>query len=166
MSGMGEHCFVGVLYELPSNYAHIMNVALDVPGPVSDAFGLRGYVPVVGLADGVELIATLVPVGGGRHRLFLNSATRQAIGKGAGDSVEIRIRLDPSDRTPETPRDLHEALIEEGAAAAWEALSPSRRKELLVWLADTKREQTRAGRIGRIVQTAIEKGTPRLERGR
>ena len=52
MSEPGEHCFVGVLYKLPSNYAHIMNVALDVPVAVSEAFGLRGHVPVVGTADG------------------------------------------------------------------------------------------------------------------
>ena len=159
----GEHRFVGVLYELPSNYAHIMNVALDVPIEVSDAFGLRGHVPVVGTADGAELTATLVPIGGGRHRLFLNAAVRGAIGKGVGDSVEIRIRLDRSDRTPETPADLREALAGEDALAAWEALAPSRRKELLVWLADAKRDQTRAARISRIVQTAAEEGTPRLE---
>ena len=154
---------MGVLHELPSNYLHIMNVALDVPAVVSDAFGLRGHVPVVGTVDGVELIATLVPVGGGRHRLFLNSAIRRAVGKGAGDQVEIRIRLDRSDRTPDTPPDLREALAEDGASAAWEALAPSRRKELLVWLADAKRDQTRAARIGRIVRTAVEEGTPRLE---
>ena len=158
--------FIGVLYELASNYAHIMNVALDVPSAVSEAFGVRGYVPVVGTVDGAELTATLVPVGGERHRLFLNSAVRSTIGKGAGDSVEIRIRLDRRDRTPETPTELQEALADECATAAWEALTPSRRKELLVWLADAKREQTRAGRIGRIVQTAIERGTPRLEGGR
>jgi len=163
VSELGEHRFVGVLYELPSNYAHIMNVALDVPASVSEAFGLRGHVPVVGTADGAELTATLVPVGGGRHRLFLNSAVRGAIGKGAGDPVEIRIRLDRSDRTPETPSDLQEALAGDGASAAWEALTPSRRKECLVWLADAKRGQTRAARIGRIVQTALTEGTPRLE---
>ncbi len=162
MPGWDEHRFVGVLYELPSNYAHIMNVALDVPAAVSEAFGLRGHVPVVGTADGAELTATLVPVGGGRHRLFLNGAVRGAVGKGAGDLVEIRIRLDRSDRTPETPAYLREALAKDGASEAWEALAPSRRKELLVWLADAKREQTRAARIGRIVQTAIEEGTPRL----
>ena len=160
---MDEHRFVGALYELASNYAHIMNVAVDVPAAVSEAVGVRGHVPVVGTADGVELTATFVPVGGGRHRLFLNSAIRQAIGKGVGDSVEIRIRLDRSDRTPETPADLREALAEDGASAAWEALAPSRRKECLVWLADAKRDQTRAARISRIVQTAIEEGTPRLE---
>ena len=162
MSEPGEHRFVGVLYELSSNYSHIMNVALDVPAVVSDAFGLRGHVPVVGTADGVELTATLVPVGGGRHRLFLNAAVRGAIGKGTGDSVEMRVRLDHSDRTPETPPDLREALAEDGASAAWEALAPSRRKECLVWLADAKRDQTRATRIGRIVQTAVTEGTPRL----
>ena len=163
MSELGEQRFVGVLHELPSNYVHIMNVALDVPAQVSEAFGVRGHVPVVGTADGAELTATLVPVGGGRHRLFLNSAVRGAIGKGAGDSVEIRIRLDRSDRTPETPPDLREALAGNGASAAWEALAPSRRKECLVWLADAKRDQTRAARMSRIVQTAIEEGTPRLE---
>ena len=117
----------------------------------------------MGTADGAALVATLVPVGGGRHRLFLNGAVRDAIGKSAGDPVEIRIRLDRSDRTPETPPDLQKALAEDGATAAWEALSPSRRKECLVWLADAKRDQTRAARIGRIVQTALEEGTPRLE---
>ena len=159
----GEHRFVGVLYELPSNYPHIMNVALDVPTAVSESFGVRGHVPVVGTADGAKLTATLVPVGGGRHRLFLNGAVRGVIGKSAGDSVEIRIRLDRSDRTPQTPADLREALAEDGASEAWEALAPSRRKECLVWLAGAKRDQTRAARIGRIVQTALTEGTPRLE---
>ncbi len=162
MAEAGEQGFVGVLYEIASNYSHIMNVALDVPASVSDGFGVRGHVPVVGAADGVELIATLVPVGGGRHRLFLNGAIREAIGKGAGDSVEIRIRLDRSGRTPETPRDLEEALAEGGATAGWEALAPSRRKELLVWLADAKRELTRANRVRRIVQSTLEEGTRRL----
>ena len=157
MVASGEQRFVEVLYELASNYSHIMNVALDVPAAVSDAFGVRGHVPVVGTADGVELIATLVPVGGGRHRLFLNGAIREAIGKGEGDSVEIRIRRDRSDRTPETPLDLREALAEGGATGAWEALAPSRRKELLVWLADAKRDQTRANRVGHIVQSALAK---------
>ena len=162
MAELGEHRFVGVLYELPSNYPHIMNVALDVPAAVSDAFGVRGHVPVVGTVDGTELTTTLVPVGGGRHRLFLNGAVRHAIGKGVGDAVEIRICLDHRDRTPETPTDLRDALAGDSALAAWGALAPSRRKELLVWLADAKRDHTRAARIGRIVHTAIAEGRPRL----
>ena len=159
----GEQRFVGVLYELPSNYSHIMNVALDVPADVSDALGVRGHVPVVGTANGAELTATLVPVGGGRHRLFLNAAVRVPSARALAIRWRSVIRLDRSDRTPETPPDLREALAEDGASAAWEALAPSRRKECLIWLADAKRDQTRAARIGRIVQTALEEGTPRLE---
>jgi len=54
MTGPGEHRFVGVVYELPSNYAHIMNVALDVPAEVSNAFGLRGHVPVSHVDAGLK----------------------------------------------------------------------------------------------------------------
>ncbi|MCY4663095.1 MAG: DUF1905 domain-containing protein [Acidimicrobiaceae bacterium] len=121
MAGLSEHRLVGVLYKLPSNYEHIMNMAVDVPAAVSEAFGLRGLVPVVGTADGTELTATLVPVGGGCHRLLLNAPVRNSIGKGAGDQVTIQIRLNPEDRTP---ADLQESLTGSGA---W---PPGRRSRL------------------------------------
>ena len=158
MADTGEQCFEGELYELASNYPHIMNVAMDVPASVTGAFGRRSHVPVAGTADGFPLKATLVPVGGGRHRLFLNGQVRSGIGKGPGDQVEIRVRLDTSDRMPELPTDLEEALQARDALAAWEALRPSRRKESLVVLADAKRAATRQKRITRIVQAAIDEG--------
>jgi len=116
------------------------------------------------VAAGLARDMPIDPKGFGAHDAFELATIRgaEAIGKGAGDSGEMRIRLDRRDRTPETPSDLHEALAEAAASAAWEALAPSRRKELLVWLADAKRDQTRAARIGRIVQTALTEGTPRL----
>ncbi len=163
MADPGELGFDGELYELASNYPHIINVAMDVPASVSGAFGRRSHVPVVGTADGVPLTATLVPVGEGRHRLFLNRQVRRAIGKGPGDRVEIRVRLDTSDRMPEMPADLEKALQAHHALAAWEALRPSRRKESLVVLADAKRATTRQKRITRIVQAALDEGGPRLQ---
>ena len=163
MADAGELCFEGRLYELASNYPHIMNVAMDVPGSVSRAFGRRSYVPVVGTADGAPLTATLVPVGEGRHRLFLNGKVRGAIGKAPGDRVEIRVRLDTTDRMPELPADLKEALRATDALAAWQALRPSRRKESLVVLADAKQATTRQKRITRIVQVALDEGGPRIQ---
>ena len=152
MSPIGDgrsHQFESVLHEVPSNYPHIKNVALDVPEHVSEGFGTRGHVPVEGSVDGVDLTATLVPAGGGRHRLFLNGEVRRKIGKGPGDSVTIEVRFDRSDRMPELPEDLAAALADGDAIQAWEALAPSRRKEFLVVLADSKRERTRAvGSIG------------------
>lgn len=157
-----SHQFEGALYEIPSNYPHIKNVALDVPEHVSEGFRTHGHVPVEGSVDGVELVATLVPVGGGRHRLFLNGETRRKIGKGPGDSVTIEVRFDPRDRMPELPKDLAAALADREALQAWEALTPSRRKEFLVVLADSKRERTRRSRIDRIVAETIGEGRRRL----
>lgn len=91
---------------------------MDVPASVSGALGRRSHVPVVGTADGVPLPATLVPVGEGRHRLFLNGQLRRAIGKGPGDRVEIRVHLDTSDRMPALPADLEEALQAHDASVA------------------------------------------------
>ena len=39
MADTGELGFEAELYELASNYAHIMNVAIDVPASVSRASG-------------------------------------------------------------------------------------------------------------------------------
>lgn len=154
--------FDSVLDEVPSNYPHIQNVALEVPAHVSQGFGIRGHVPVVGTVDGTRFTATLVPVGDGRHRLYLNGQTRGAIGKGHGDKVTIEIRFDPSDRMPDVPDDLASALDDADARLAWDALPASRRKEFLVVLADSKRASTRSRRIGRIVAEMLEEGTRRL----
>ena len=150
-----EQIFDGELYELASNYPHIKNVALDVPRRVSDALGKRGYVPVTGTVDEAPVTTTLVPVGGGHHRLFLNSAVRAAIGKGPGDRVQVTVRFDPTDRMPEVPADLQSELKGAEALDAWAALTPSRRKELLVYLADAKRDDTRSRRIKNIVDSAL-----------
>ena len=150
-----EQVFGGKLYELASNYPHIKNVALDVPRRVSDAFGNPGYVPVTGIVDKAPLTATLVPVGRGHHRLFLNSAVRAAIGKGPGDSVQVKVRFDPADRMPQVPADLQSELKGAEALDVWAALTPSRRKELLVYLADAKRGDTRSRRITHIVDSAL-----------
>ena len=157
-----EQVFDAELYEIASNYAHIMNVAMDVPSAVSHGFGRRGYVPVIGTADDAPLQATLVPAGGGRHRLYLDGAVRSKIGKGPGDTVRISVRFDPSDRMPEVPDDLLAGLEAAGALGQWEALTPSRRKELLIALADAKREDTRRRRLATIVEIAVDEGGRRL----
>ncbi len=77
--------------------------------------------------------------------------------------MRINVRLNTSDRMPELPADLEEALQAHDALAAWKALRPSRRKESLVVLADAKRATTRQKRITRILQAALEEGGPRLQ---
>ncbi|MGH9839592.1 MAG: DUF1905 domain-containing protein [Blastocatellia bacterium] len=61
-----------------------INPCVDVPKRVSEVFGKRGYVPVAGTLNGQAIHATLVPKGGGEHRLFLNGEMRRRAAVGVG----------------------------------------------------------------------------------
>jgi hypothetical protein len=59
----------------------------DVP----ELFGTRGLVKIRGAIDGEPFDGALMAQGDGTHRLPVRAALRKAIGKGAGDSVHVRI---------------------------------------------------------------------------
>lgn len=68
-----------------------------------------------------------------------------------GDEVEVTIDLDAEERTVAVPDDLAAALAAAGARDAFEALPPSRRKELARAVAEAKRPETRERRIAAAV---------------
>jgi hypothetical protein len=85
--------------------------------------------------------------------LPLSAEHRQAAGLKAGDTVEMTLELDTEPRTVEIPDDLMAALTEKpGAAAAFETLSPSRRKEFVRQVEEAKTAETRSRRIAGIVE--------------
>jgi hypothetical protein len=57
----------------------VINPCVDVPESVSVFFGKRGNVPVVGTLNGYPIRTTLVPVGRGRHRLYINGEMRKKL---------------------------------------------------------------------------------------
>ena len=59
----------------------------DVP----ELFGTRGLVQIRGEIDGEPFTGALMAQGDGTHRLPVRAALRKAIGKGAGDTVHVRI---------------------------------------------------------------------------
>lgn len=131
---------------------------MDVPEAVSRALGGRVHVPVAGTVDGYDIRATLVPRGGGRHRLFLNGALRKAAGVGEGDSVALALTLDTRSREPPVPEDLAGALRKNtGALPAFEALTPAHRRGLLVWINDAKRVETRARRVAQVLDHVLDR---------
>lgn len=88
------------------------NPYVDVPAAVSAAFAgqaREGRVRVEGKIRGVEFRATLIPAGGGRHRLFLNGGIRSAAGVEVGDAVAIELHATPYD-VVRPPRDVATAL--------------------------------------------------------
>lgn len=144
-----------------------INPCVDVPKRVSLGFGRRGYVPVAGTINAHPIRATLVPTGGGRHRLYVNGEMRKATGTDVGDTVHFVLRFDAKSREIEVPRDLAKALrARKGARAAWDGLTPSKRREFLIVILDAKTAATRARRIQRAIDHAFELSAERAAKSR
>jgi hypothetical protein len=131
-----------------------MNPYVDVPGEVRVAMGGKGNLPVKGTINGYPFRSTLVPVRGGLHRLYMNTGMRKGAGVGGGDTVEIQLECDPDPRTEPIPEPLTRALEQNGEArSAWEALNPSRRREILRYLNSLKSPEA----IQRNVEKVLKK---------
>ena len=122
--------------------ATYFEVPLDVPA----VFG-RARAPVRVKIGGHTYRSTIAPYGG-RYLLPLNRANREAAGVAAGDAVEVEIELDEEPRVVAVPEDLAAALAgDPDAAAAFEGLSYTHRREYVQWIVEAKREETRRRRI-------------------
>jgi hypothetical protein len=85
---------------------------------------------------------------GGEFLLGLNREVRDGAGVQAGDEVEVTVELDTAPREVEVPDALAAALASDAAArAAFEGLAFTHRKEYARWIAEAKREETRARRV-------------------
>jgi hypothetical protein len=141
-----------------------INPCVDAPEEVSRAFDKRGYVSVKGMLNGHSFRANLVPVGAGRHRLYLNAEIRKGAQADTGDTVQVTLEIDTASRKLPMPDDLADALqAAKGAAEAFEALTASRRKELLSVLLHTKLPETRKRRIERIIDLLAGAGIYKLK---
>jgi hypothetical protein len=105
---------------------------IDIPREATTAFGDTGYVPVRGTMNGAGFRGTLMPAGGGRHILNINTEMRKRAAVEIGDTVAFTLDRGEATRVPPMSRELAAALDREPAAkVAWGALTPTRRKRAL-----------------------------------
>ncbi len=116
--------------------------------------------PVAATANGHTWRTTVTRMGG-EFLLGLNREVRTAVGAEAGDVVDVAVELDTAPREVEVPEALAAALAADSAAAdAFASLAYSHRKEYARWVAEAKRDDTRARRVAQAVEK-IRTGKPR-----
>lgn len=130
---------------------------IAVPDEVVTALA-SGRRPPVTVTVGGHSYRTTVASMGGRFMVPLSAENRAAAGVAAGDEVEVEVVGDTAPRQVIVPDDLAQALAADPAAAAFfEGLAPSHRKEWVRWLEEAKQAQTRASRLAKTI-AALQAG--------
>jgi hypothetical protein len=116
------------------------------------------YIPVVAIVNGKSARVTLVPAGGGRYRMQINTALRKAARADAGDVVGVELRLDHASRSLPVPLDLSAGLKPHPKAwQAFEALAPGHRRHFIEWFDSAKSAEARHRRLDRAIDVLLER---------
>ena len=119
-----------------------------VPRDVAATLGLKGFPKIQAVISGTPYRGSLMPMGDGTYCLGVLKSICEAAGIDLGDSVTVQLGIDSAARTVDPPEDLARALAQDKkAAAAWEALSYTTRKEHARGIEEAKRPETRERRL-------------------
>jgi hypothetical protein len=120
---------------------------IRVPAEVLTALGQGKRVPVKVTINGYPY-RTTVAVYGGKYYLGVRREVREASGVAAGDQLMVLLEYDADVRTVDLPDPLRSALeADVAAAAAFERLPYTRKKEFVHWVTGAKREATQRRRM-------------------
>jgi hypothetical protein len=98
----------------------------------------------------------MMPAGDGSFYLYLHASVRKASGTKVGDRVQVEIDFDASYRNGPLhpmPKWFKEALAGNPQATAnWQALTPSRKKEILRYLVNLKSSEARIRNLNKVLK--------------
>jgi hypothetical protein len=129
---------------------HRSAVRLCIPTDQSTQLGTTRLLPAIVTINGHPVQTTLHKMGGG-YMMAVNAELRHLLNVQAGDTVQVTAEPDTTPRTIELPDDLAAALDTAGKTAAFEALTPFRRAEIIKSVTRAKQPETRARRIAQTV---------------
>jgi Bacteriocin-protection, YdeI or OmpD-Associated/Domain of unknown function (DUF1905) len=139
--------FIAVLDSIPAG-----GTGLRLPFDPKAVFG-RARAPVRVTIGQHPPFRTTVMVYSGIAWIGLRKDQLAELNLTAGDSADLLVELDDAPRVVDVPPELAKALeADPEAAAAFEALSYTHRKEYARWVAEAKRDATRADRVAKTVQ--------------
>lgn len=101
----------------------------------------------------MEFASSTMAMGGGRVCLGLHKATRAQAGVAPGDAIRLTVERNDHPRELHVPPELQDALAgDAAAAAAFERLSFTHRREYAEWVGEAKRPEMRARRVEQTLQ--------------
>ncbi len=126
---------------------------VEFPFDTEELYGTQGRIPVKVLFDGVPYQGTMLRYGTEKHIIIIVKKIREAIGKQAGDIINVKVEMDDQPRVVIIPEDV-KLIFEknQGALERFNKLSYTHQKEYIDWVLDAKREATRAKRIDQMIQ--------------
>jgi bifunctional DNA-binding transcriptional regulator/antitoxin component of YhaV-PrlF toxin-antitoxin module len=123
---------------------------VEIPFDVKKTFG-TARAKVKATVHGVEL-RTTVAVYGGVSYVGFRKEVRDAMGIAIGDRIEVKLEPDADERVVEVPGDLARALKkDQEAKRVFDGLAFTHRKEYARWVAEAKKDETRAKRVGKTI---------------
>lgn len=130
---------------------------IRVPDRVVEGLGAGKRPPVKVTFNSHTYRTTIAPMCGD-YFIPVAAAIREASGAVAGDVLDITVELDTEPRTVDVPEQLaNEFAKDKRAAAAYEKLSYSNKKEMARSIVSAKGENTRARRLAKAMES-LRKG--------
>jgi len=124
---------------------------IEIPDDVVTALGGGRRPPVSATINGYTYRTSIGSMGG-RSLLPVSAEVRAASGVSAGEEIEVELELDDAPREVEVPSDLASALAAVPTAnAAFEALSYSNKRRLVLAIDAAKTDDTRQRRVAKTV---------------
>ena len=135
--------------------------AISVPTKITRALKTRGPVPVAARVNHSPMfLASLYPVGKGRHKLRVRNKICKGVNIEEGDRVHVQATVRDRSAEVSIPNDLMRILRARGLVEGFKALPIGKKSYLLRLIAEASKPETRATRI----QTAADEARPRKRR--
>ena len=131
-----------------------INAAVDVPESITAGMQPeKGYIRIEGTINGFTFRQTLVPVKNKPYRLFVNIPMLKGGDTALGNDADFAVQQDfkPVENDYPMVKALNRELKEKGLTAAYNALTPSRRKDILKYLNALKTEETLKKNITKVI---------------
>jgi bifunctional DNA-binding transcriptional regulator/antitoxin component of YhaV-PrlF toxin-antitoxin module len=127
------------------------------PYDVEKTFGMKGRIPIKATVNGELYRGSLVKYGHPQHIFPVLKSIREKLGKKIGDSIEITMQIDNSERVVAIPADFHKILKANKLELAFDKMSYTHRKEYIKWIEDAKKAETRENRIVKAIEMIKDK---------